>query len=320
MSWKKFKENQVSHKTSEYVNNLFEQPWWLDAVAPDSWKEIIVEEGGKVVARWPVVTRWYGIGMPDLTQGLGFWISDNELVTDYHNNRKKRITNLLLDQLPKHKSINISLNPKADYFLPMYWKNYVIAPKITYRINDLTDLTSVFNKFGKELRRKIKIAENQLTVESIDDIEILLVLMDKTFALQNRKYPVSKDLIRNLYNSCKDNNACNLLYATDDEGNVHAGILFVYDKNICYSLIGGTDPSFRKSNAFSLLDWEGIKFASTVSESYDFLGSMVEGIEHYARQFAGTPTVYYQIRKQNIALELFELLKPMIKSFIGYKK
>jgi hypothetical protein len=47
---------------------------------------------------------------------------------------------------------------------------------------------------------------------------------------------------------------------------------------------------------------------------------MIEGIEEYFRQFGGTPMVYYQIRKQNIALEFFELMKPRIKSFIGFKQ
>ena len=26
---------------TEYANNIFEQPWWLDIVAPQKWKEII---------------------------------------------------------------------------------------------------------------------------------------------------------------------------------------------------------------------------------------------------------------------------------------
>ena len=56
--------------------------------------------------------------------------------------------------------------------------------------------------------------------------------------------------------------------------------------------------------------WEGIKFASTASKTFDFEGSMIEGIESFFRQFGATPTVYYQIRKQNIALEIFEFIKP----------
>jgi hypothetical protein len=157
-------------------------------------------------------------------------------------------------------------------------------------------------------------------IKAIDDIEILLMLLDKTFSIQNRKNPFSKDLIRKIYGACKDHNAGKLLYAIDRDGNAHAGTFFVYDKNVCYTLFGGTDPKLRSSGARSLLMWEEIKFASTVSKYFDFEGSMIEGIEDFFRQFGGAPIVYYQIRKQNIALEFFELMKPRIKSFIGFKQ
>lgn len=98
----------------------------------------------------------------------------------------------------------------------------------------------------------------------------------------------------------------------------------MYDKNICHALVGGTDPKYRSSGAFSLLLWEGIKFATTVSRSFNFMGSMIEGIENFLRQFGGTPIVYYNIQKQKqslskiIMFKVRKLLKIRIKSIIGY--
>lgn len=310
----------IDNSTSPYVNSVFEQPWWLDVVAPNAWKEILIEEKGETIARWPIVKTRYGIGMPDLTQALGFWISENEINADFNYNKRKRITNLLLEQLPNNKSIDIRLNPKVDYFLPMFWRRFTINPCIFYRINDLNDVNAVYESFNEIVKKNIKSANNKVTVETIDDIEILLMLLDKTFSLQNRKNPFSKDLVRNIYSACKDHNSCKLLYAIDKNGYAYSGNLMVYDKNVCYGLLGGTDPKYRSSGAFSLLLWEGIKFASTVSKSFDFQGSMIEGIENFLRQFGGKPIVYYQIRKQNIVLDSFELLKPRIKSLIGYKQ
>lgn len=310
----------MNNKISENVNSLFEQPWWLDTVAPKTWKEILIKEDDKIIARWPLVKIGNGIGMPKMTQHLGYWISDNNLISDTYFNERKRITNLLLEQLPRNKNINIFLNPKVDYFLPLKWKHYIINPCISYRINDLINIDSVFDRFNKNVKRDIKRAIKSIVVKTIDDIELLLVLLEKTFNIQNRKYPISKELIRNIYSSCKEYNAGRLLYALDEDGNLHSGCLFVYDKNVCYYLIAGSDPKYRSSNANSLLVWEGIKFASTVSKSFDFEGSNIEGIENFFRQFGVTPIVYYQIRKQNIFLELFELVKPRIKSIIGYKQ
>ena len=38
-----------------YANSVFEQPWWLDLVAPGKWDEVTVKDGERVIARLPYV-------------------------------------------------------------------------------------------------------------------------------------------------------------------------------------------------------------------------------------------------------------------------
>ena len=40
-----------------WVNSVFEQPWWLDAVAPGPWSAAEVRRGDEVVARLPYMRR-----------------------------------------------------------------------------------------------------------------------------------------------------------------------------------------------------------------------------------------------------------------------
>ena len=40
-----------------WVNSLFEQPWWLDAVASGRWSAAAVRRGSEVVARLPFLQR-----------------------------------------------------------------------------------------------------------------------------------------------------------------------------------------------------------------------------------------------------------------------
>jgi hypothetical protein len=310
----------MEREISAYVNSVFEQPWWLEVVAPNAWKEILVEENCEIIARWPIVIKGNRITMPKLTQTLGFWLSDSMLDSDPYYNKRKKTINLLLEQFPRNKNINILLDPNVNYFLPLLWKYYSINPRITYRIRDLANINAIYERFHTTVKRHIRSANNKVIVKTIDDIEILLMLMDKTFSKQNRKYPISKDLVRNIYCACKNHNAEKLLYAIDNNGNVHSGVLFVYDKKICYYLIAGSDPKYRSSGANSLLIWEGIKFASTVSESFDFEGSIIEGIENFFRSFGGTPLVYYEIHKQNNISKALEMLKTILKSFVPFKQ
>ena len=316
----------INSRTSTFVNSIFEQPWWLDAVAPNAWRELTVKEEGVIIARWPIVEIKNTIGMPKLTQTLGFWLSEDQLDSDTFYNQRKRITNLLLEQLPNNKSISINLDFAVDYFLPIHWKNFIIEPKISYRINELNDLDNIYNKFAKIVKRNIKAASNKVNVKEIDDIEILLILLEKTFNRQNMKNPWDKDLIRNIYKACKEHNACKLLYAQDNDGNIYSGNLFVYCDKVFNDLISGTDPKYRSSGAATLLVWEGIKYASGVSKAFNFVGSMIEGVEEFMRQFGGKPSVYYHIHKQKkstiniVYLRTLQLMKPMIKSLIGYNK
>lgn len=282
---------------SKFANGIFEQPWWLDVVAPNAWRDIIVQEDGKIIARWPIVEINGGVRMPQLTQTLGFWMAEDVLENDIYYNRRKEITNLLLAQLPHNRNVNISLNPSIAYFLPLYWHGFNISPRVSYRVDLLGNLDPIYNRFSKNVKRSISKADKKVNVEASDDIEKLLVLLDKTFNRQNMLNPWPGELVRNIFAASQHNNACRLLYAQDANGNIHSGGLFVYDEKVCYYLIGAADPAYRSSGSQSLLLWEGIQFAGSVSRAFDFEGSMIEGIEHFFRQFGGTPVLYYQIQK-----------------------
>lgn len=304
--------------TSKYTNSIFEESWWLDAVSPNAWKEIFIKKDDEVAARWAVPIQKKKIRMPKLTQTLGFWINPAIIENDPYLKKQKNIINQLIDKLDS-KDIILRLDSNNHYFLPFIWKGFSVKPCVSYRINDLSNINAVYARFNKIVKKNIKSGKNKCSVQEIDDISILYELMRKTFQLQKREYPIKKELLENIYSACKKHKACKLIYAVDNENNVHSGALFVYDEQVCYYLVAGTDPKFRSSGANSLLIWEGIKFASTVSKVFDFEGSMIEGVEHFIRQFNATPTLYYNIRNVGIAKELFEVFKPKIKRLIGYK-
>jgi hypothetical protein len=64
------------------TNALFEQPWWLESVAPGAWGEAVVRRGEEVVARLPYAYRrplgMTVISQPPFTQTLGPWLATTE--------------------------------------------------------------------------------------------------------------------------------------------------------------------------------------------------------------------------------------------------
>lgn len=69
------------------ANAIFQQPWWLDAMAPDGWDEAVIERNGRTVARLPYVVRRHRplriLTEPPFTQMLGPWIERRDAKTAY---------------------------------------------------------------------------------------------------------------------------------------------------------------------------------------------------------------------------------------------
>lgn len=312
----------IQEKIVEEANNLFEQPWWLDIVAEGEWDEVRVEENGKVIGRFPFCynEKKKTISLPTLTQTCGIWIAESsKTVLNDVLSEKKKIIDGILEQLPKSKNIKIALDSSVDYFLPFLWKGFSVIPRVSYRIEDLSDIDKIYGGFSKTVKKNIKSAQKKVQISDKTDVEVLLSIMDKTFEAQGRKYPVSKEIIRKIVQNCDESGNGKMLTAIDESGNVHACSYFVYDENVFYYLIAGSDSEYRSSGAQTLILWEGIKYATKVSKKFDFEGSMIEGIETFFRRFGGTPIVYYEIRKQTFLAQIMEVLKPRIKKLLGYK-
>ena len=307
-------------KVTPYANSVFEQPWWLDVVAPGRWRELTVEENGEGGARWPIVVNKNKAVMPKLTQTLGIWIKpiEGESVPN-RLSRTKELIEKLYNQAPV-RYWDCSLSPNCDYVLPFRWLGFSFEPRFTYVIDELTNLEYVKASASKTFRKNLRRAMKETSLIEKAGFDDLLACMKATYAAQNRKLPVSEELVSSLYHAALENGAGRLIAVGDEQGNVYDCTLFVFDEKRCYPLIGGSKPEYHASCGKTRVLWEGIVFASANSRAFDFEGSMIEGIEAFYRRFGGVPRVYYSIKKTHIADACLNYLKPRAKSLIGYKQ
>ena len=91
-----------------WVNSVFEQPWWLECVAPGAWGEAVVRRGDEVVARLPYALRQrYGlptITQPQFTQTLGPWLAPSEGKYARRLEVEKNLLGQLIEMLPRFES------------------------------------------------------------------------------------------------------------------------------------------------------------------------------------------------------------------------
>lgn len=305
------------------VNTIFEQPWWLDAVAPNAWDCAIVKEGENVVARLPFVKkRRMGFrlyGQPRCTQTLGPWVKIISTNRVKALAKRKELFEKLISQIPRG-SVDLYLDSSAGYFLPFLWAGFRVEPTFSYRYTDLSDMNAIFKGIKDSRRTIIKNASKIVTVSESEDLSLLIELQKKTFLRQKRSLPIPEDVIIRLDEACKEHNARFMLVATDNEGHIHAASYFVYDENTCYYIMSGADTRFRNSGAGSLLIWEGIKKAAELSKAFDFEGSSIADIEMNFRSFGAPFVINYRVFRLNFVLEIMDYLKPKIKRLLGFKQ
>jgi hypothetical protein len=311
-------------KETPYANSLFEQPWWLDIVAPGNWDEVVVKENDEVIARLPFVLDNKKIIMPEWTQTLGIWMKDdirNPKRGNLQNHEQKEIIFNLIKQLPKHKSCNICLDSSNSYILPFRWLNYNFDPSFSYRINfkGIPKIDNIKQNYSKHVVRDIKAAKKKIHIVESSNINEIITLREKTFKRQGRKNKSDPKIIFQTIERALELNKGRLIYGIDEQGLTYNGSFCAYDKKSNYYLMAYNDPSYQNSNSLSLLTNDCIEFAYNNSDYFDFEGSNVEGIENNFRAFGGELITNYKITKQHLFSECKDVIKPRLKNILGYR-
>ncbi|WDE99151.1 GNAT family N-acetyltransferase [Lentisphaera profundi] len=146
------------------------------------------------------------------------------------------------------------------------------------------------------------------------DLKDFLHLNKMIFTRQSKNLPYTESYVKKLHKACQDHQSSKIFIAVDPEGRHHAGVYLIWDKESAYYIMGGGDPELRNSGATSLCMWEAIKFASTVSTSFNFEGSMIEPIESFFRAFGAIQKPYFNITKTNSKLlKIAQLTKSLLR-------
>lgn len=288
---------------------IFSRDWWLDAVCgAGNWDVALMEKGGSVVAAMPYFFRkalgFTLLTMPRLTQSLGPYVRPSNSKYAKRLSEEKDLMTGMIDKLPPFHYFCQKFHYTVSNWLPFYWRGYSQMTRYTYVLDDLSDLGEIWAGFQENIRREIRKAENRYGLEVSTDlgIETFLQINEQTFKRQGIKPPYSRGLVCRLDAACERHDARRIFSARDSGGRVHAAVYIVRDEETSYYLMGGIDPNLRTSGANSLCMWEAIKFASTVTQRFDFEGSMIESVERFFRGFGGRQVPYFQITKVNSPL------------------
>lgn len=313
------KEQYTLWASSQPTLPLSMQPWWMDAVtAGKEWDVILVrkkdifpqednvqtaEDESPIVAALPYLFRrkWFMtyIVMPQQTQIGGIYCpppSEDES-TDSVQLRYQKIVTFVVAKLAEMQLWYYYQQFPIGSPFPRLFKQYGfhVDERVTYRINDLSNLDKVIDAFSKNKKRQLQKAlslhaDMTLTPEQFYQFHAQCMLKQK------RSLSYSREFFLVLERKSARLNQSQILAIKDADGQLCAAAYLVWDQETMYYLIPCYNPDLKQSGASALLVLEAIKLAREKGVLFDFEGSMNRGIAHHYRQFGSTPTAYYSVR------------------------
>ena len=128
-----------------------------------------------------------------------------------------------------------------------------------------------------------------------DTVDELVLMARSTFERQGRRLPYDPTVLERAARTALDRGAATVLTTRLAEDPPAASVLVVHDTDRSYYLVGGADPAHRKIGAGALLIWRGIQESLARGNSFDFEGSMLDGVERHFRTYGGTREIYIQV-------------------------
>lgn len=289
----------ISHSESAPI---FLKPWFLKALVGD---DLVTSEyqNGEVRAYWPMQRRkTFGLTIlqsPDLVPYTGPWFTyPSDMGASKRAREFRKGVTELLHGFPAHHALFGRMNPFIGDFLPFHWEGASVRPRITYRLSAQMGIEEVRKLMKSSNARNLQKARHLSIIED-QDTEVLWDLSKRTFGRQEKEPHFSANQLKRVFNACRKNDAAKLLSARDESGVAHSAILFVRDRHFVYYYLGGSDPVYRNSEAFSALIWEGIKWSRELGLGFDFEGSMLEPIARFFRSWGAEQEVFYEIEHFN---------------------
>lgn len=301
------KESYISFCSTHDSIPLFHQPFWWDAVL-ESWDvEKFEFENASAYLPYAFYKKW------------GFSFSRNPFLTPY--------SGLLFEEsnytsAQKQGLFNLAQKFISKFSISQYDNHPSLSKKIISDTNKQTFLLSLkepkeslFQNFKSSLRRQLRKAENNLTINEEQSIDTLYTFYLESMDRQKGKEIVPKELAANLYKSCLEKKCGNIFTAKDKDNNIHAAIWYVADKKYAYYLLGGSHSGYLGSGAMGYLLWHCIQKAKTAGQTYfDFEGSEVPGVARFFSTFGGE-RIEYPILSAPTDAKLSLLLK--VKAKLG---
>lgn len=291
---------------------IFSQPWWMDALCGrENWGVHLVGDDNNIKASFVyyVCEDAEQNGQVEITRAL--LTQNNGIIVNYPQNQgvisRQKYDEEIVDEICgyiEHMGIS-RYDQQYHYcftnFLPFFWHFYTCSIKYTYVIENTKDMVQVRASYSSKLKNMLRKAQKYSKVIEEIDLHTFYSVNEMSFTRQSIQIPYSFEQFKKLYDACSAHDACKLLAACGEDGQINSVAMLVWDNQSVYYLLNGTNPALKHLQGNCLLIDYAIEFAGLKGLKFDFEGSVIKGVNHAIREYGGTPMQYFRISKSFIS-------------------
>lgn len=312
---------------------LFAQSWWLDIVCPNSWTALLYPEQQQhqkqqpkeylcdLKAAMPIYAPCHNtVQMPFFTQTTGIWISksapiasnaspDTKPKNDY--SEREKALRFFADKLAPKKYVNLNLPLDAGVCLPFYWKGFALHTRYTFRLTNLTehyrggDLHAfLISSMNQNCLKHVKQAVSKGVEVKKCNIDEFIDVYKETFIKQSiKKNNEEINKLKDIIKSTLEKEQGLLLGGYDSKGLLISASFVVWQGETAFYIAGGS----KKGNFIqtqNLVMLHSIEHIASFCDTFDFEGSMLEGVATFFSRFGSKAYPYIQITNKSAPLAL----------------
>jgi len=256
--------------------SIFHEDWWLDALAPGSWREITCARGGRIAGYLRFVERFEcGLKIcevPQITRFLGPVVVPQSGKTEVRNRATYSIIAELLERIDGYDHIQMTLDTGFTNLAPFIACGYEVTVQPTFLLDCARPPDELWLGLRDKTRNIIRRARECLTVRDDNDVNRFVDFYRANLGETDSYFDLS--LVAPAFAAAHAHNQCRILSAVDSNGTAHAKVLLVWDDKYVHYFLSTRDKDVAHAGAVSLLLWTGIELAQSWGLCFDFDGGI----------------------------------------------
>jgi hypothetical protein len=285
--------------------SVFLYTYYIDALFGEDWQGIIVQDEDKLCGIMPLRIRKkfifnYAL-QPYFTRHWGLCLARQVFKNTYEEySWKKKVTDAAISAIPAGlAAFEYTFHPSFDYTLPFHIKGYDLGLRYTFQLDISPKPEEILANFQPNARRNVNKAikeGKEIKVNSLSPEEVAEYMRKDAAASRI----LDDQAFRQLKNLVAEGLKCNFLYTISvysASGELECFAILLFDRCCTYLLAHYQNPIYKSTDPVTFLIYHCFLKARENTTNWDFLGSMLEGIEGFNRRFGAKPVPYITVSR-----------------------